>query len=421
MGVTHTFVSGIADDPAAAAAGQVLPSHWNATHTVNVNLASEVSGVLPVANGGSGTATPSLVAGTNITVSGTWPNQTIDAASGGTPGGSTTQLQYNNAGAFGGASGLTTNGTELTIASGTKTANAPLLDATQTWNNAAITFTGLKFNATDTASNAASLLMDLQVGGTSKLKADKTGNVFSGGSVWVNGQTNSGISYSSFKTVLWHENSPRIVAATASVSLEPTDGFGWRNATGATSTVDINLFRDAAGTLAQRNGTNAQAFRVYNTYTDASNYERVALKWVSNVALLAVENAGTGGNRAITLQGRGETTVESVLSAITFKNGGTNRWQISVNGHLVGALDNTYDIGASGATRPRIGYFGTRVDAPTLRTDTAYTVATLPAAGVAGRRAYVTDATAPTYLGALTGGGSVVCPVFDNGTAWVAG
>ena len=49
-----------------------------------------------------------------------------------------------------------------------------------------------------------------------------------------------------------------------------------------------------------------------------------------------------------------------------------------------------------------------------------YTVATLPAAGVAGRRAYVTDATLPTYLGVLVGGGAVVCPVFDNGTAWVS-
>ena len=50
-----------------------------------------------------------------------------------------------------------------------------------------------------------------------------------------------------------------------------------------------------------------------------------------------------------------------------------------------------------------------------------YTVATLPAAGTAGRRAYVTDATAPTFLGTLTGGGAVVTPVFDNGVAWVAG
>lgn len=48
-----------------------------------------------------------------------------------------------------------------------------------------------------------------------------------------------------------------------------------------------------------------------------------------------------------------------------------------------------------------------------------YTVATLPA-GVVNDRAYVTDATAPTYLGALTGGGAVICPVFHNGTIWVS-
>lgn len=49
-----------------------------------------------------------------------------------------------------------------------------------------------------------------------------------------------------------------------------------------------------------------------------------------------------------------------------------------------------------------------------------YTVATLPT-GVVGQRAYVTDATAPTFLGTLTGGGSVTCPVFYNGSAWVSG
>lgn len=50
-----------------------------------------------------------------------------------------------------------------------------------------------------------------------------------------------------------------------------------------------------------------------------------------------------------------------------------------------------------------------------------FTVATLPAAGTAGRRAYVTDATAPVWNTALTGGGAIVCAVFDNGVAWVAG
>ena len=50
-----------------------------------VNLATQVTGILPVANGGSGTATPALVQGSGVTITGTWPNQTIAATgSGGT-------------------------------------------------------------------------------------------------------------------------------------------------------------------------------------------------------------------------------------------------------------------------------------------------------------------------------------------------
>lgn len=50
----------------------------------------------------------------------------------------------------------------------------------------------------------------------------------------------------------------------------------------------------------------------------------------------------------------------------------------------------------------------------------SYTVATLPTcnAGAQGNFAYVTDATAPTYNGALTGGGAVKVPVFCDGAAW---
>jgi hypothetical protein len=47
-------------------------------------LSSGVTGTLPVANGGTGTATPALVQGSNITITGTWPNQTIAAAAPGT-------------------------------------------------------------------------------------------------------------------------------------------------------------------------------------------------------------------------------------------------------------------------------------------------------------------------------------------------
>ena len=52
-------------------------------------LSSNLSGIVPVAKGGTGTATPSLVAGTNITITGTFPNQTINSSGGGGGGGVT--------------------------------------------------------------------------------------------------------------------------------------------------------------------------------------------------------------------------------------------------------------------------------------------------------------------------------------------
>lgn len=51
------------------------------------------------------------------------------------------------------------------------------------------------------------------------------------------------------------------------------------------------------------------------------------------------------------------------------------------------------------------------------------TVSQLPAAaaGNVGFRAFVTDATACTFGGAITGGGSTKCPVYSTGAAWVGG
>ena len=61
------------------------PTSATLTNATGLPLTTGVTGQLPVANGGTGTATPSIVAGTNVTVTGTWPNQTI--ASSGSGGG----------------------------------------------------------------------------------------------------------------------------------------------------------------------------------------------------------------------------------------------------------------------------------------------------------------------------------------------
>jgi hypothetical protein len=75
----------------------------------------------------------------------------------------------------------------------------------------------------------------------------------------------------------------------------------------------------------------------------------------------------------------------------------------------------TYDV----LTRNTTSGLVEKVNKTTLDRLTVYTVSTLPT-GTQGDTAMVTDATAPTYLGTLTGGGSVKCPVFHNGTVWVS-
>ncbi len=97
-----------------------------------------LAGTLAVANGGTGTATPSLLAGSNVVVTGTWPNQTISASGGG--GGGT-------AGIFlAAASGALANGDKIVInADGTVSAvNAATQSAgtAATYSSSAISNSG---------------------------------------------------------------------------------------------------------------------------------------------------------------------------------------------------------------------------------------------------------------------------------------
>lgn len=155
----------------------------------SANLASEVTGVLPVANGGTGQSTFTngqlLIGNTTgntlakATLTGT-SNQLVVTNGAGTITLSTPQdihtgatPQFTRLG-LGAAASSTHN---LLIAGGTITADAHLLDLAVTWNNAAVTFTGIKSNVTDTASVSLSLLMDLQVGGSSMFSVSKSGTV----------------------------------------------------------------------------------------------------------------------------------------------------------------------------------------------------------------------------------------------------
>jgi hypothetical protein len=70
---------------------------------------------------------------------------------------------------------LWANAQPITIAGPTVTVSTPVLNLSQTWNASGVAFTAIKLNITNTASNTGSLLLDLQVDGTSKASIGKTG------------------------------------------------------------------------------------------------------------------------------------------------------------------------------------------------------------------------------------------------------
>ena len=70
---------GTAGAPVILGGAGGTPSALGLINATGLPLSTGVTGLLPVANGGTGTATPGMVQGANITISGSWPNQTINA------------------------------------------------------------------------------------------------------------------------------------------------------------------------------------------------------------------------------------------------------------------------------------------------------------------------------------------------------
>jgi hypothetical protein len=102
------------------------------------------------------------------------------------------------------------------------------------------------------------------------------------------------------------------------------------------------LYQPDANTVEQRNGTNVQSHYVYGTYTDASNYERLAATYVPGDGYFELlgQKLGTGAQHGICLGGTGACN-----------------WAVDILGTLKPFTDNTKDIG--GVTlRPRDVYVG---------------------------------------------------------------
>jgi hypothetical protein len=314
--------------------------------------------------------------------------------------GSSGQLLYNNAGVNAGASTLTYDGSILTssgrfINSYNATASSPAKAFTGTWFTGGTSTTtkpqvlieptgatstawstsgtGLGVNA---ASGFAGNLLDLQKNGSRLFAFDGSTSkiTFSDPSLGNTARITFTNYILRFATENGTDNAIAFYGNTTNVvRCQLTSGgqFTWsNNGSDATATADLFLARDAANTLAQRNGTTAQTFRVYNTYTSSTNYELGKLEWASNVFRIGTEK-GSGGGTARTV----EVHTDSIARL---------------------ALDTTGSV----------------------RVVTALTVATLPGTPAVGMVARVTDALAPAVGTTVAGGGAAAALCWYNGANW---
>ena len=228
----------------------------------------------------------------------------------------------------------------LTLTSPSLASSAPVT-ISQTWGTTG-TYTAAKVNVTETATaNAASLLLDLQVGTVSQFSVSKDGQVNL--KKLGNSVNASVVSYDSggLKSGFYFPNSGLDLAwtrANGSVwgvgfnrcSVNSSARFSWSSSSDPLGTEDTILLRDgAANTLALRNGAAAQTFRVYNTYSDGGiNYERGEFVWSGSTFYVQTVNLGTGQTRPLSFGG------QSMAFRTNSGSGLTERMAITAAGNV---------------------------------------------------------------------------------------
>lgn len=140
----------------------------------------------------------------------------------------------------------------LTLTRGTITTAVQVIDSTVTWN-AAVTFTGWKLNVTSTSSNAGSLLLDLQVGGTSQFSVGKAGVVTLVDAATIVGGTSTG----------------------TKIGTGTTQKFGFWNATPVVQPASANQAALTNSTTGSYDGTLADVGVVFSQSTINNNFTDV--------------------------------------------------------------------------------------------------------------------------------------------------
>jgi hypothetical protein len=152
-------------------------------------------------------------------------------------------------------------------------------------------FTSIKLNVTNTVSNIASKLIDLQVGGSSVFSVRRDGLIQGSSPIYnvnLNGDCYIYNGATARASSLWADEC-RIVGGPLVLS----DSV---NVNTSNISAGVALYKEAANILAQRNLGVSQSLRIYNKYTDALTYERGVFDWKTTTDTLRIgtEHLGPG-------------------------------------------------------------------------------------------------------------------------------
>ena len=302
----------------------------------SLNAGNISTGTLPVANGGTGATTltanavllgngtsPLLevapsTSGNVLTSNGTTWTSTAPATT--NPAGSGSELQFRSTGtAFGAVTNSSVSGGTLTLGNAEALATTPAayLTLRNTTNAAAgaqqvspslvLEGRGWKTDATAASQTVRFRENILPVQGTANPSATwRLQSEINNSGTWTDRATMTtpgvfAVSGDSNTITLDAKDSNNTISATRHINITP--GNGWTLFLNASVQVassntfgfssDVVLGRDAANTLAQRNGTNAQTFRLYETDSGA-NDEYLEFSAASGTNLIRPQATGTG-------------------------------------------------------------------------------------------------------------------------------
>jgi hypothetical protein len=110
----------------------------------------------------------------------------------------------------------------------------------------------------------------------------------------------------------------------------------------------VVLTRDADHVLAQRLATNPQVFRIYNTYTSTTNFERGFLRWSSNVLQIGTEKGSVGGSaRVVEFHYDGTAALRLISDGVNIRQG--NYYGFASSG--IAAVDVAFQRASAGVIR----------------------------------------------------------------------